>query len=96
VHVRSLGNGRLELGVHIADVTHFVRPGTALDAEARARGNTVYLVDRRIDMVPPLLGTNLCSLRPGVERLAFSVTWVVEGVDENDPTGKKLRVFFIV
>ena len=47
-----------------------------MDAEAAARGTTVYLVDKRIDMLPSLLGTNLCSLRPHVERLAFSVVWV--------------------
>lgn len=47
-----------------------------MDAEAAARGTTVYLVDKRIDMLPSLLGTNLCSLRPHVERLAFSTIWV--------------------
>ena len=47
-----------------------------MDNEAAARGTTVYLVDKRIDMLPALLGTNLCSLRPHVERLAFSVIWV--------------------
>jgi exoribonuclease R len=47
-----------------------------MDAEAAARGTTVYLVDKRIDMLPSLLGTNLCSLRPFVERLAFSAIWV--------------------
>lgn len=47
-----------------------------MDSEAAARGTTVYLVDKRIDMLPALLGTNLCSLRPYVERLAFSVIWV--------------------
>lgn len=60
----------------IADVSHFVHPETAMDNEAAARGSTVYLVDKRIDMLPALLGTNLCSLRPHVERLAFSVIWV--------------------
>ena len=60
----------------IADVSHFVHPDTAMDNEAAARGTTVYLVDKRIDMLPALLGTNLCSLRPHVERLAFSCIWV--------------------
>lgn len=50
-----------------------------MDAEAAARGTTVYLVDKRIDMLPSLLGTNLCSLRPHVERLAFSAIWVCDG-----------------
>ena len=60
----------------IADVSHFVLPDNPMDVEAAARGTTVYLVDKRIDMLPALLGTNLCSLRPFVERLAFSVIWV--------------------
>lgn len=60
----------------IADVSHFVLPDNAMDSEAASRGTTVYLVDKRIDMLPELLGTNLCSLRPFVERLAFSVIWV--------------------
>lgn len=60
----------------IADVSHFVHADTAMDKEASDRGTTVYLVDKRIDMLPALLGTNLCSLRPFVERLAFSAIWV--------------------
>ena len=60
----------------IADVSHFVHSDTPMDSEAASRGTTVYLVDKRIDMLPALLGTNLCSLRPFVERLAFSVIWV--------------------
>lgn len=60
----------------IADVSRFVDSDNAMDHEAAARGTTVYLVDKRIDMLPSLLGTNLCSLRPFVERLAFSVIWV--------------------
>lgn len=75
LHCRQLPNGNFEVGVHIADVSHFVRPGTALDREASDRGTTVYLVDQRIDMVPDLLSSNLCSLRGGEERLAFSVLW---------------------
>ncbi|KAI9814493.1 MAG: exosome catalytic subunit dis3 [Thelocarpon impressellum] len=75
LHARLLPNGNLEVGVHIADVSHFVKPDTAMDAEASARGTTVYLVDKRIDMLPMLLGTDLCSLKPYVERYAFSVIW---------------------
>ncbi|CAG0883873.1 unnamed protein product [Darwinula stevensoni] len=77
LHCRELTNGNLEVGVHIADVTHFIRPGTAIDQEAAARGTTVYLVDNRIDMVPELLSSNLCSLRGNEERFAFSVIWEV-------------------
>ena len=66
----------LKCYIDIADVSHFVLPDNPMDHEAAARGTTVYLVDKRIDMLPALLGTNLCSLRPHVERLAFSVIWV--------------------
>jgi ribonuclease R len=59
--------------VHIADVAHFVRPGTALDREARKRGNSTYLADRTIPMLPFRLSADLCSLRAGVDRLAHSV-----------------------
>lgn len=80
LHACQLPNGNYEVGVHIADVTHFVKPNTALDQEGAARGTSVYLVDKRIDMLPMLLGTNLCSLKPYVERFAFSVIWEL---DEN-------------
>ncbi|UPK98256.1 hypothetical protein LCI18_009191 [Fusarium solani-melongenae] len=75
LHARKLPNGNFEVGVHIADVSHFVKPANAMDTEASIRGTTVYLVDKRIDMLPPLLGTDLCSLKPYVERYAFSVLW---------------------
>ncbi|KAG6329453.1 hypothetical protein ID866_9636, partial [Astraeus odoratus] len=75
LHARRLPNGNIEAGVHIADVSHFVLVDTPMDAEAASRGTTVYLADKRVDMLPSLLGTNLCSLRAGVERLAFSVIW---------------------
>lgn len=75
LHARPLPNGNFEVGVHIADVSHFVKPNNAMDAEASIRGTTVYLVDKRIDMLPMLLGTDLCSLKPYVERYAFSTIW---------------------
>ncbi|NWY41399.1 RRP44 exonuclease, partial [Sylvia atricapilla] len=75
LHCREIGNGNLEVGVHIADVSHFIRPGNALDEESVKRGTTVYLCEKRIDMVPELLSSNLCSLRSNVDRLAFSCIW---------------------
>jgi len=98
-----LPNGNFQVGVHIADVSHFIRPGTAIDREAANRGTTVYLVDQvehsfsrciylyimleiqllncaltffshlqRIDMIPDVLSSNLCSLKSEVDRFAFS------------------------
>jgi exosome complex exonuclease DIS3/RRP44 len=75
LHARLLPNGNYEVGVHIADVSNFVKPANAMDTEASIRGTTVYLVDKRIDMLPMLLGTDLCSLKPYVERFAFTVIW---------------------
>ncbi|KAL3151102.1 hypothetical protein ABBQ38_012969 [Trebouxia sp. C0009 RCD-2024] len=75
LHVRELPNGNLELGVHIADVTNFLLPVTAMDDEASVRATTCYLVQRRIDMLPKPLTEDICSLRSNVERLAFSAIW---------------------
>jgi exosome complex exonuclease DIS3/RRP44 len=75
LHCIKLPNGNYEAGVHIADVTHYMKPGSALDIEAAKRSTSVYLVDRRIDMIPARLSTNLCSLHEHVERLAFSTVW---------------------
>ena len=73
--IRELPNGRTEVGVHIADVTHYVVPGTSLDAEAAERSTSTYLIDGVIPMLPRPLCEHLCSLQPGVDRLAFSITW---------------------
>lgn len=73
--VEDMGDGRYRVGVHIADVSFFVRPGTALDEEAQQRSTSVYLVDRVIPMLPRLLCEELCSLNPGVDRLCFSIVW---------------------
>lgn len=66
------------MGVHIADVTHFVKPGTLTDQEAKNRSTTVYLADRRYDMLPGILSANLCSLVSGVDRYAVSVIWELD------------------
>ncbi|KAM6943023.1 DIS3-like exonuclease 1 [Xenentodon cancila] len=77
--VRGLAGGKqLELGVHIADVTHFVREGSLTDLEARTRATTYYLADRRYDMLPAVLSADLCSLLGGVDRYAMSVMWELD------------------
>ena len=75
LHVIQLENGNYEVGVHIADVTYFMKENTPLDKEAQERCTTVYLVNRRIEMLPSLLSGNLCSLMCDVDRFAFSVIW---------------------
>src|SRR5438876_1586259 len=72
VAVRRMENGNYELQVHIADVAHYVREGSALDGEARLRGTSVYFPDRAVPMLPVELSTDLCSLRPQVDRLVMS------------------------
>jgi ribonuclease R len=72
VFVRRMSNGNFELQVHIADVAHYVTEGSALDEEARLRGTSVYFPDRAVPMLPVELSTNICSLRPHVDRLVMS------------------------
>ncbi len=74
---RKLENGNYEVGVHIADVTHYVRPGSVVDEEARSRGTSVYLVDRTVPMLPEKLCNKLCSLRPHEEKLTFSAVFEI-------------------
>lgn len=70
--IRQLGNGNYEVGVHIADVTHYVTPDTLIDREAQKRATSVYLVDRVVPMLPEHLSNGICSLRPDEEKLTFS------------------------
>ena len=72
---RVLGNGNYEIGVHIADVSHYVKPGTLLDQEALNRATSVYLVDRTIPMLPEHISNFLCSLRPDEDKLCFSAVF---------------------
>lgn len=71
--LRKMNNGHYEVGVHIADVSYYVRPNGAIDREAYERGTSVYLVDRTIPMLPERLCNDLCSLRPNEDKLCFSV-----------------------
>ncbi len=80
--IRKLNNGNWEVGVHIADVTHYVTPGSIIDEEGYDRATSVYLVDRVVPMLPERLSNFLCSLRPDEEKLTFSV--IVEMNDEAD------------
>src|SRR5690606_16332044 len=72
---RKLENGNVEVGVHIADVSHYMLPGTLLDKEGYQRATSVYLVDRTIPMLPEKLSNELCSLRPHEEKLCFSAVF---------------------
>lgn len=74
---KKLENGNYEVGIHIADVTHYVLPGSAVDEEARARGTSVYLVDRTVPMLPEKLCNKLCSLRPYERKLTFSAVFEI-------------------
>ena len=73
IHTRELGDGTIEAGVHIADVSHYVPKGGAIDAEAYDRATSTYLVDRVIPMLPEVLSNGVCSLRPREDKLAYSV-----------------------
>ena len=77
ISLERIEGRRWRLWVHIADVSHYVRPGSALDKESRRRGNSTYLIDRVIPMLPEELSNELCSLKPGVDRLARSVEFVL-------------------
>lgn len=83
-----LENGNVEVGIHIADVSHYVRTGEPLDVEAVERGTSVYLVDRVIPMLPEVLSNDLCSLRPNEDRLAFSAIF------ELDPDAKVQNAWY--
>ena len=88
ISLKKLENGNYEIGVHIADVSHYVTPGTALDNEALNRATSVYLVDRVIPMLPEVLSNNVCSLRPNEDKLTFSAVFTM------DSKGDVLREWF--
>ena len=82
VLVAPLANGNWQLQVHIADVSHYVRPGTSLDLEARLRGTSVYFPDRAVPMLPPQLSSGMCSLRPDEDRLVLSCLMEIDARGE--------------
>ena len=75
--IKANEDGTFEVGVHIADVSYFIKPNTALDRDAKKRATSVYLVQRSVPMLPLALSEQLCSLVPGADRLAFSVIFTV-------------------
>ena len=75
--LRKLDNGNFEVGVHIVDVSYYVKPGSLMDQEAQARGTSVYLVDRTVPMLPEKLSNKLCSLRPNEDKLTFSAVFEI-------------------
>jgi exoribonuclease R len=77
ISFKKLPDGNYEIGVHIADVSYYVKPGTILDKEAQERGTSVYLVDRTVPMLPEKLSNNMCSLRPNEDKLTFSAVFEV-------------------
>ncbi len=76
--IRPTDEGKFEIGIHIADVSHYVKPGSVLDKEALKRSTSVYLVDRVIPMLPEILSNNLCSLLPNKDRLTFSAVFIID------------------
>ena len=88
IHVKSLPDNKVELGIHVADVAHFIKAGSVIDREAKKRGTAVYLMDRVVSMLPPRLATEVCSMLPGEDRLSVSVVFQVDrntGLVEGDP-----------
>lgn len=73
--IQKLQNGNWEIGIHIADVSHYVKPGTLLDNEAYSRATSIYLVDRVVPMLPEILSNNVCSLRPNEDKYTFSAVF---------------------
>ena len=82
ISIKTLENGLLEIGVHIADVSHYVRPGTEMDEEAIKRSNSVYLVDRVVPMLPEQLSNLTCSLRPNEDKFTFSAVFNINSKNE--------------
>ncbi len=77
ISLKKLGDNKWEVGVHIADVSHYLQPGTELDKEARKRATSIYLVDRTIPMLPEILSNDLCSLNPNEDKLTFSAVFTM-------------------
>lgn len=90
ISIQTLPNGDLEIGIHIADVSAYVKPHTAIDEEARARATSIYLVDRVIPMFPEVLSNDLCSLNQGEDKLVFSAVFTFPAEVGTDPKAKAI------
>ena len=95
LHVKSLDDGHVEIGIHVADAAHFVKANSLVDREAKKRGTGVYLINRAVNMLPPRLSSDICSLSPGEERFTVSVVFKVDPqsgkvVDEEPWIGKAM------
>ncbi|KAL1306641.1 hypothetical protein AAFC00_005317 [Neodothiora populina] len=86
IHFKTLSDGHVEIGVHVADITHFVKPASLVDREAKKRGTGVYLMNRTVNMLPPRISSEICCLSPGEERYTVSVVFKV-----NPDTGRVLE-----
>lgn len=89
IHVKTGADGKIEIGIHIADVAHFIKANSLVDREAKKRGTAVYLMNRSCNMLPPKIASEICSLTPGQERLTVSVVFQVNahtGVVYDDET----------
>lgn len=78
LHVKEIGNGKVEIGIHVADAAHFVKANSLVDREARKRGTGVYLMNRAVPMLPSRLSSEICSLSPGEARFTVSVVFQVD------------------
>lgn len=78
LHIKAIEDGIIEVGVHVADVAHYIKPNSLVDREAKKRGTGVYLMNRVVNMLPPKLSSEICSLSPGQERFTVSVVFQVD------------------
>ncbi|EEP81045.1 conserved hypothetical protein [Uncinocarpus reesii 1704] len=88
IHLKQLSDGKVEIGFHVADVTHFIKPNSLVDREAKKRGTGVYLMTRIVNMLPPRLSSNICCLQPGEDRFTISVVYHIDpktGIVEGEP-----------
>ena len=95
IHVKESADGIVEIGIHVADIAHFIKPNSLVDREAKKRGTGVYLMNRAVNMLPPRLASEICSLSPGEERFTVSVVFKVNSktgylIDDDAWIGKAM------